>query len=130
MTQHVWKYPGLPLKVAGDSLLDAVKRLMYEYRKALLQENPDACAVIDRAALDVPTLHMLIPARLPYDEHELVSDRDAAHLSDLAPATIRKWASMGWINRYTDADGSRRYKLGEILDVKNAQRRKRADRAG
>lgn len=116
MTQHVWTYPG--------SLLDMVKALMLTYRQALLDRDPDACAVIDARAHDNPRTSALLPTYAPYDPDELVSDADGAHLAGLAPATIRKWASDGLIDRYTGADGSRMYKLGEIQNVKHSRIRK------
>lgn len=122
MTQHVWQYP-------GDSLLDMVKRLMVAYRQALLDRDPDMCARIDTQAHQNPRLSALLPSYAPYDPDELVSDLDAAHLAELSPVTIRRWASEGRIDRYVGDDGGRRYRIGEILDVKQQQRHARAKHA-
>lgn len=118
MTPHVWTYPG--------SLTDMVKALMLTYRQALLDRDPEACERIDARAHENPRLAALLPTYAPYDPEELVNDQDAAHLAGLAPATIRKWASDGIIDRYTGADGTRMYKLGEIQNVKHRQRTRKA----
>lgn len=123
MTQHVWQYP-------GDSLLDMLKRLMITYRQALHDRDPDMCATIDQQANGNPRLAALIPTFAPYDADDLVSDADAAHMAGLSPVTIRRWATEGRIERYLGEDGSRRYKLGEVFDVKQQQRHARAKRAG
>lgn len=122
MSKHIWSYP-------GDSLMDMVKRLMLSYRQALLDRDPDMCATLDGQARTNPRLAALLPTFAPYDPDDMVNDRDAAHLAELSPVTIRKWASEGRINRYTAEDGSRRYRLGEIFDVKQAQRHARAKKA-
>jgi hypothetical protein len=123
MTQTTWVYP-------GDSLMDMVKRLMITYRQSLLDRDPEACERIDAQARSNPRLAALLPTFAVYDPDELVNDRDAAHLAELSPITIRKWASEGLIGRYTGEDGSRRYKLGEIYNVKQQRRHARAKHAG
>lgn len=110
--------------------MDMVKRLMISYRQALSDRDPEACARIDAQAQSNPRLAALLPTFSVYNPDELVTDVDAAHLAELSPITIRKWASEGRIGRYTGDDGGRRYKLGEIYDVKQQQRHARAKHAG
>jgi hypothetical protein len=122
--QHVWVYP-------GDTLLDIVKRMMKTYR-AICMDCPDCASraqAADQLAHENPRLSPLIPSYAPYEDTQLVTDQDAAHLANLSPVTIRKWASEGRINRYVGDDGSRRYMLGEILSVQQGQRQTRAKRA-
>lgn len=119
---HVWVYP-------GDTVLDLVKRLMLSYRLALQDRDPEACAEIDSLAHDEARTSVMIPDEKPYDPDEMVSDRDAAHLAEVSPITIRKWASEGLIKRYLAEDGSRRYRLCEIHAVKQLRRQDRARRA-
>lgn len=106
-----------------------VKRLMIAYRQALADRDPDMCQRIDAQAHHNPRLSALLPTYAPYDPDELLTDLDAAHLAELSPVTIRRWASEDRINRYVGADGGRRYRLGEILDVKQQQRHARAKHA-
>jgi hypothetical protein len=122
MSNHVWVYP-------GDTTIDLVKRLMRTYRQALLDRDPEACADIDRIAHGEPRTSVMIPTAKPYDPDEMVSDQDAAHMAEVSPITIRKWASEGLIQRYTGEDGSRRFRVCEILAVKQQQRQSRARRA-
>lgn len=120
---NVWVYP-------GDTLMDMVKALLLTYRQALHDRDPDMCERIDTHALQNPRLEAFIPTQAPFNKDELITDLDAAHLAELSPITIRRWASEGKIQRYCADDGGRRYKLGEIFDVKQQQRHARAKRAG
>lgn len=109
--------------------MDIVKRLLLSYRQALLDRDPEACADLDKQAHADPRISVLIPTHAPYDPDELFNDQDTAHLTHLAPATIRKWASDGLIERHVGEYGQRLYRIGEVQAVKQRQRLGRAARA-
>jgi DNA-binding transcriptional MerR regulator len=60
----------------------------------------------------------------------LVTTTEAAHAANVAPSTVRKWASRGLLNRYANDElGRPLYLEADVLDVERATRRKGRRRA-
>lgn len=112
-----WPFP-------GDRAVDRARQVAQQYRAALAQVDPAACAEIDRgAAAAGETWALLRPPR--FDDHELVSVPEAAEEIGRSVRAVYNWVADGTLPRYAEG-GKIRVLMGAARRI-DAQRRARAD---
>lgn len=112
-----WPWP-------ADTPLDRSRRVAQSYRAALTLVDPDTAHAIDRWAADHGQ-GWVVGATWDYDEHELLTLREAADRANVRLRTIYAWHQRGL--PYTDTVDGLRVRAGDLV---RWQRERRLARLG
>lgn len=85
MTAGRWPHP-------GDRALDRARQVAHEYRKALLQAVPEACAAIDQAAVWVGE-EWVLPQVVQHDPDDWITVAEAAMLTGMSVRWVYAWVA-------------------------------------
>ncbi|MBP2370239.1 hypothetical protein [Pseudonocardia parietis] len=104
----------------GDRAVDRARQVAHEYRKALLNTDPAACAVIDDAAVKVGEEWVLPQVDQYYDDDRIT----------VAEAALLTGRSVRWVYAWVAEKRAERAHVGpdKLIRVKVAAVRDAADR--
>ena len=77
----------------GDRAVDRARQVAHEYRKALLNVDPAACAVIDDAAVKVGE-EWVLPLVDQWDDDDRVTVAEAALLTGMSVRWVYAWVAQ------------------------------------
>lgn len=109
----------------SDNQLDISRALLYSYRQALMDENPQRCKRLDEAARELGQA-WVAPSATDPQVGERVTTEQAAELLGVKPSTVRGWISKTSIPVERGIDGL--LDVSQLLEYRAGQRLRRGHR--